>query len=422
MQDTISFGVIRILSWLLAWLPYRLLHAIGKCFGTAAYYCLPKFRKRSLSNLTLAPTLALSQKEIIKVAKESLQNLMMTCLDYAKLAREKDISKIATCENPEQASALLAQGKGIIFFCGHQANWEILFLEGTSRMPGVAIGRPINNKRLYEWIVGIREKFGGKIIEPKNAIRESLKALKKGCFLGIVGDQGMPRGGFACDFFGRRAFTSPLPAILAHRTGVPLLVATLRRHRGHYFIRYSSPLYADPTQDMESEIGRLMHESLTLLEASIAANPSQWLWQHNRWKQQMPGGVKRPYRFDSVSVLLPKEKEKLDAILPHLPALRAIYPTEYFSIAAPFEAADTLPKLPHVHFRMYKEIKELFVRDYAPKIVFNFTDLPKLSRHYRKLSALKTLTLSDLWQIAGIPPHAISLSQLLHKVLYHHAL
>ncbi|WP_442975472.1 lysophospholipid acyltransferase family protein, partial [Salmonella enterica] len=96
----------------------------------------------------------------------------------------KNIAKVARCENSEKADELMANGKPVIFFCGHQSNWEILFLEGTSRMPGVAIGRPIKNEVLYRWITAMREKFGGKMIAPKNAAREGLRGLKRGAFLG----------------------------------------------------------------------------------------------------------------------------------------------------------------------------------------------------------------------------------------------
>ena len=110
-------------------------------------------------------------------------------------------------------------------------------------MPGVAIGRPIKNKLLYNWVTSIRQKFGGKMIAPQNAIREGLRGLKKGAFLGIVGDQGMPNSGFSSPFFGRNAWTSPIAAILSHRTGSPIMVATTHRSEGKYSIHYSEPIW-----------------------------------------------------------------------------------------------------------------------------------------------------------------------------------
>lgn len=419
-ETPFAYYSIRALFWPISLLPYRSLRTLGKWAGTAVYYAVPKFRKRALSNLALASSLKLTREEIIATAKGALQNVMITCLEYPKLSREKDISRIAYCENPDEAMALLdTTNKGIIFFCGHQANWEILFLEGTSRMPGVAIGRPTRNKRLYRWVVSIREKFGGTIIEPKNAVREGLRALKRRCFLGIVGDQGMPAGGYVCNFFGRPAFTSPLPAILAYRTGVPLLVATVRRESeeegGRYAIRYSRPLYADTSKEMEPEVDRLMREALDLLAASILENPSQWLWQHNRWKQQCAGTVKRPYRFDAVRVLLPEDAQKLQNLAPHIATLRAIYPTEHFTVAAPKGAS--LPSLPGAHIQLYERQKELLQPDFTSKIVFNFTESPTIAKRYRGLAVFKILTLDDLYKIARMPPQSLDFSELFYKVL-----
>jgi KDO2-lipid IV(A) lauroyltransferase len=294
----LSLMLIRLLTLPVLFLSYRQIHALGKFLGTISYYLIPKFRKRALSNLALA--LSLEEATLIKTAKESMQNLCINCLEYPKLSWEKKISRVASCENPQQAAELIAQGQGVIFFCGHQSNWEILFLEGTSRMPGVAIGRPIKNRFLYHWILSIRQKYGGKIVPPQNAIREGLRALKKGCFLGIVGDQGMPDSGFRSLFFRKPAWSSPIPAILSYRTNSPLIVATTHRQQGKYLIHYSDPIWPRLDNSLESESERLMKTALSLLEESIKKSPGEWLWQHNRWKQQTLKRVKRRFRQETL--------------------------------------------------------------------------------------------------------------------------
>lgn len=281
----ISYACIRLASYPFSWLPYPLLHKAGAALGSVAYYLLPHFRRRARSNLALAPALQLKERDIHRLAKESFQNLMITCLEYPKLAREKNLAKICSIENPELATEALHSGKGLIFFCGHQANWELFFLEGTSRMPGVAIGRPLKNRVLYQWILSIRQKFGGKIISPQNAIREGIRALKKGIFLGIVGDQGMPGSGYSSLFLGRKAWTSPMPALLSYRTGSPIIVPTMKREKGRYKIRFSPPIWPNLDASSKQETERLMGQALGFLEESIKETPGQWLWQHNRWKE-----------------------------------------------------------------------------------------------------------------------------------------
>ena len=203
----IAYLFIRLLTFPFSFLPFKVIHFIGRGIGTLAYYTLTKYRKRSLSNLSLDGI-----PNIKKTAKASFQNLAITCLEYVKFSYVKNTEKVLFCENPETAQKLIDQKTGIIFFSGHQANWELLFLEGTRRMPGIAIGRPIKNKPLYDWIVSIREKFGGKIVPPKMALKEGLRALRKGKFFGILGDQGMPESDYAFDFFGTRAWTTPAPS------------------------------------------------------------------------------------------------------------------------------------------------------------------------------------------------------------------
>ncbi len=374
----LNYWIFRIFTYPLQFLPFPTLHRLGQVIGLAIYYLYPKYRKRTLSNLALATALNLTSRQIVTLAKASLQNLAITTIEYPRLYREKKISSIARCENPEVANSLLKQGKGVIFFCGHQANWEILFLEGTSRMPGVAIGRPIHNRLLYDWAIRLREKFGGTIIAPKDAYRASVKALKAGKFLGIVGDQGMPDSGFSSPFLGREAWTSPLPALLSKRTGCPIIVATIRRESGKYLIHYSDPI--EPQENTDA----MMRQVLSLFEESIKARPHEWLWTHNRWKQQLPGRLKKPFRHDSVALIFGTDPEALD----WLPKLRELYPREQLTAFVPTAInCSSCEVIPYEH-------PDHFPADYRFKLVINFSQFPQLSRHFKRLSALRAFHFS----------------------------
>lgn len=360
------------------------------------------YRKRALSNLSLAKDLALAPKEIVLTAKKSFQNLAINCLEYPKLAREKDFSRVIRCENPETADALYQKGQGIIFFCGHQSNWEVLFLDGTTRMQGIAIGKPIKNKRLYQWILSIREKNGGTIIAPKNAVKEGLRALRKGIFMGIVGDQGMPDSGYAFPFLGRRAWTSTAPALLAYKTQCPVIFAATRRVPGGYRIHYSDPIWPDVGLPAEKEVVRIMNELLTLLQESIKHSPGEWLWQHNRWKQQTPQILYKRFRQDCICLILPEKSDLLNQLLPHLPTLKMIYPLVFFSILAP-ECCRSVPLIEADEIIYYQSLKDMLLKDFRFKLVFNFTHHQQIRRHYEKLSAFEVLDAETLQNLAA--PH-----------------
>ena len=365
----LNYLLFRIFTFPLAFLPYRVLHKLGRGLGWIIFHGYPKYRKRALSNLALAIDLNLSASEIKSLALQAIQSQSITTIEYPRLYREKNIHSIAICENPEVADQIMQSGKSVIFFCGHQANWEILFLEGTHRMAGVtsgvAIGRPIKNKYLYAWVIRMREKFGGKIIEPKNAYREAMRALKQGKFVGIVGDQGMPDSGFLSPFLGRKAWTSPLPALLSKRSGCPIIVATIQRCKDKYHIHYSNPIWPDTENQME--------RVLITFQDSIKSKPQEWLWTHNKWKQQLPGILKKELRHDALAFIFGTDPT------PYLDQIRLLYPHEHITIFA--------PQVVQAPFEM-KTIEELFHYDYRFKLLIDFTDNQNAQNHFYRLSAL----------------------------------
>ncbi len=405
MKQRLQYFFIRALMLPLSFAPYRMIHFLGRCFGTLSYYCLTEWRKRTLSNLALAKDLQLSEKELIKTAKKAFQNLAISCLEYARFSREKTLDHIIHCENPEKANELYKKGQGIIFFCGHLANWETLFLDGTSRMKGIAIGKPIKNKILYQWIISIRQKYGGKIIDVPGALSSALRYLKKGYFVGIVGDQGVPNSSYQFSFFGRRSKNSTAAALLAYKTNSPIIVATNQRIKGVYKIRYSDPLWPDLSKPLEKEVVRLMDLSLTLLQKGIEKSPGDWLWQHNRYKTQTPKNVYHRFRKDCILII---SEEKYFS---HLKTLREIYPQEFLFLLIP-QSTDFCIGQEKTFF--YQNLKDLLLKDYRFKMVFNFTSHTHIRKHYKKFSCSEILDISDLQKLANSKE---DLSTLLKKSL-----
>lgn len=409
------YRLIRVGTYPFSLMPYSWIHRIGKLLGTVAYHCMREYRKRALSNLALANDLSLTPNQVVYYARKSFQNLAINCLEYPKFSRETNFSEIIRCENPEVATSIYKQGKGVIFFCGHQSNWEVLFLDGTSRMSGIAIGKSIKNKRLYNWILSIREKNGGKIIAPRNAVKEGLRALKKGSFIGIVGDQGMPDSGYSFPFLGRRAWTSTAPALLAYKTNSPIIFATTRRIRGGYRIRYHDPIWPDTTKPVEQEVVRIMDQTLTLLQESIKESPGEWLWQHNRWKQQTTHNLYKRFRQDCICIILPDEG--LEELLPHLPTLKEIYPLVFLFLLVPEKHRNT-PLIEADETIYYRSLEETLLPDLRFKLIFNFTNYNKVRAHYESLSAFEVLDLPMIKELAKehLQPHH-NLSDIFKRAL-----
>jgi KDO2-lipid IV(A) lauroyltransferase len=87
------------------------------------------------------------------------------------------------------------------------------------------------------------------------------------------------------DFFGRRAATSPAPALFHERTGAPVFTAWMTLAEDDaYEVRFEGPLPA-PTGATLAE--RLQSHSQAMaadLERVIRQRPGEWFWVHRRWK------------------------------------------------------------------------------------------------------------------------------------------
>ena len=385
-MSLVSYFLIRAPLYLLSFLSVSRLHRLAFFLAPTCYRLIPKYRKRALSNLALAKTLNLTTNQIETYALESLGHLLATAFEYGKLYRVHDISSFCTCLNPEASDTLLDQKQGVIFFCGHQSNWELLFLDATSRHKGVCIGKPIKNKKLYEFILGIRQKFKGKVVEPKDAYKACMKALKKGELVGVVGDQGMPDSGFSSLCFGRKAFSTTLPALLALRSSSPLIVATIERSFGQYTITYSDPV--EISSDEKDPIYALTEKSLKILNEAIKKNPAQWMWQHNRWKINYPPYVPKAYRHDAIAIIVPNDS----VFISELSEIFETYQGAYF---IGFVPSGIKPIKGFDETILYNNTNDCFITHFGPKLIFDGVGIKGLEKHFKKQALFTYCTVSS---------------------------
>ncbi len=392
----ISAHIIHILGLPLRYLPYKAIQKLGQILGTAAYYLSPKHRKRVLNNLAIAENLNIPKEEHAAIAKASFQNLIITSLEYFRLPRSKKrLHEIVSLEDEESFLKYKKNDKGFVLFSGHQANWEVPFLELTRLMPGIAIGRPIKNFYFYQWIQSIRQMFGGIIIPPQNAIAKSMEAISEGKFVGLVSDQAFPGSSYSYPFFGVRAWASPGPALLAYKSNTPLIVVTTRREGHHYRLYLSDPIIPDQSKSLKSEIKRMMDTAFSILENSIAEAPEQYLWQHNLWKQQGVNHVEKKYRHDYILVMLPDDEEQLHLYLPSLDTLKEIYPRSFLHVLYPSHLRSP-SNIEGWNVHLYDDENALLLNDRRIQMVIDFTNNKAIRKHYKKLCAFEVLNVGSL--------------------------
>ena len=113
-----------------------------------------------------------------------------------------------------------------------------------------------------------------------------MELLKENQFIAILSDQNVAaREGVFVDFFGRPACTGVGLAVLALRSGSPILPGFVARQKNGKYKFILRPLVeVTNTGDYERDLLENTQRFAKVIEGIIREHPDQWFWIHQRWK------------------------------------------------------------------------------------------------------------------------------------------
>ncbi|NDB82582.1 MAG: lipid A biosynthesis lauroyl acyltransferase [Alphaproteobacteria bacterium] len=175
--------------------------------------------------------------------------------------------------------------KKYIVFSGHFANWDYILytLLQTTGSAGV-VYRKVNNRYINSYLLAKRTMCGASLIKKGiESGREIIKVIKNNQNLMMLVDQKMNEG-IRIDFCGRPANTATGLASIARQYNYQIVPLKIERKRGAYFkISFLNPLTIDITESKEDDIRNITIQVNKILTDLVFENPTQWLWQHQRW-------------------------------------------------------------------------------------------------------------------------------------------
>jgi KDO2-lipid IV(A) lauroyltransferase len=269
-------------------LPPRAAGWMGRRLGDLGYVLTPGRRKTALTNLARAfPEIALGARR--RICRRSYQHFGLMVVELAAmLARplEETLRRIRVDGLEHVRSAMDQHGRALLL-TAHLGNWELLPV--ACRLTGYRLSvvlRPLDAPWLDRLAMRLRERSEVDLIDKRAALRPVLRALAGGAMVGILLDQNAARReGVFVPFFGRAASTSKSMAVLALRTGTPIVPAFIRReNRGTHRVVVGHALPLPPAGEIEAAIVALTARCTEAIEAAIRETPEQWLWMHDRWR------------------------------------------------------------------------------------------------------------------------------------------
>ena len=267
-----------------AWLPARPGLWVGARLGDLAWTALPRRRAVALENLARAFP-GRTATELTRIGRASFQHLGMnfveSCVFFFR-PPARLLSRVSVDGVPH-VEAAHAMGRGILLLTAHFGNWELLAAcHALTRFPLSVVVRPLDSP-LYDGILErFRTRSGVELITKRRALTDIVDALRRGRMVGILLDQNASRReGVFVPFFGVPASTSKGMALIALRTGAPVLPVFIRRRPdGRHVVDAGAPVPVPPDGDVVA-FTRAFNEAI---EAAIRQAPEQWFWLHRRWK------------------------------------------------------------------------------------------------------------------------------------------
>ena len=161
-----------------------------------------------------------------------------------------------------------------------------VLLLGYLGIPVGIITRPLDNPLLETFMREMREASGNRVIGKRSAVRETLRALHAGMGVAMLIDQNVRSGARVfVDYFGRPASTTPTLALLALKTGAPVLpMFSYPGPGGSYRFVCLPELTVPVTGNRDEDVRALTQACTRVIEDQVRARPECWLWMHERWK------------------------------------------------------------------------------------------------------------------------------------------
>ncbi len=284
------WGTLIIISvmYLLSLLPFKVQLALGRNIGRLAMRIMRKRQVTIRRNLELCfPHTEKCQREAI--LKDNIDNTGIALFETAMawFWSDKRVNKHVTIKGMEHLEALEKSGKGALMLAVHSMNLELGARAFGIKKSGTGVYRPNNNPCFDYFQYKGRSRSNRTLIDRKN-VKAMLEALKTGerVWYAPDHDYGNRRSTFAPLFAVKNACTTTGTSLLVDSTDCAIVPFTMVRGKdGHYTLTISAPVEGFPKEDHQRAAAFVNQ----IVETSILASPSQYMWLHRRFKTRPEG-------------------------------------------------------------------------------------------------------------------------------------
>ncbi len=297
----LSVRTLSLASSLVGKIPSAVAVPLARTLGSVASVVSADQRKVVERNLQRVLGDDLIPGELPQLTRDVFRNYAMYWLDSLRIpsVSTEDLDRSLTYEGLEHIIDPQRKGQGVIAAIPHLGSWEAgaRWLVEVQGLHVVAAVEKLEPPELYEWFVDYRTKELGIDVVPvgAGAAAELASALSSGALLTLLCDRDLTGDGVEVDFFGERTKLPGGPALLALRSGCPLVPLAVFHKDGRHHGMVLPPIDTERRGRLRDDVERVTSDLAEALETLIRHDPTQWHVLQPNWPSDFDAlGLERP--------------------------------------------------------------------------------------------------------------------------------
>lgn len=278
------------LAYLIGW---KVISLLPESMAYRLFYKLAgrMYRKNGKSVRRLRTNLSIVKADITPLDLEllviaALESYMRYWCDTFRIHTwsPSRIQGTVSTNNEDLLTEPMKAGRGVVVALPHSGNWDhagaYFCQQGIQLVTVAEILKPV---KLFEKFLHYRERMGFEVL-PLNAqaFPTLLERAEQKRLIALVADRDLSASGISVNFFGRESRMPAGPAVLALKTGTPLISAHISYNEDGIHINFQSVEVAQVGTE-EERISETVANLARRFEEGIYAHPQDWHMLQRIW-------------------------------------------------------------------------------------------------------------------------------------------
>jgi lauroyl/myristoyl acyltransferase len=285
MKDRFVLAAYLLGWWIVRSLPEKSAYSLFYSLGEIVHRRNGKSIQRLRSNLHKVKP-QLDELELERLVAQAMSSYMRYWCDTFRIQNwsTERIRRTVTTTNDHLLLDPMKEGRGVVVALPHSGNWDHAGAYFCSLgVPLVTVAERLKPEALFQKFLRHREEMGFEVLSlDSRSFVTLMKRAKEKRLIALVADRDLSHSGVDVHFFGANARMPAGPALLAIKTGIPLVVAHVSYTADGIHIDFHS--VAVPVDGSESErVSLTVQATADLFAQGITQYPEDWHMLQKIW-------------------------------------------------------------------------------------------------------------------------------------------